>query len=72
MGILEQMEKAGAHLSIAPNAVDREQLSDKLHQLRNDGHAIVIDETFDHQRNSLGITFMHYLNCTKCKGDVDG
>lgn len=64
--ILRDITKRGTHVRISPGTVDHRALAHCLMALRVAGHAIVAEETFDHQHSSLGVTITHYLTCTRC------
>ncbi len=66
MSILEQIRQRGAYVKIGPGAIDHRQLAAELVALRVAGHAIVVEETFTHEKKSLGVTVTHYLTCGRC------
>lgn len=67
--ILTLIEQCGAHVNIAPGAVDGQALANHLLAMRVAGHAVVADEVFTSANVSLGVRVTHYLSCRKCKGD---
>jgi len=64
--LLSEITKRGACVRVAPGQADATALAHLLRALRTAGHAIVAEETFTHEKRSLGITVTHYLSCSRC------
>lgn len=71
---LTDLETAGAQALLPRSATREERAALVLHlkALRAQGHALAIDEVFEHNAESGEIRIQHYLSCThpNCKRTV--
>lgn len=68
MDFLTNLKHAGAQSLLPRSATraEREALALHLHTLRAQGHALAVDETFEHGETTGDIRILHYKTCVQC------
>ena len=66
--LLTILERAGGQglLSASAERWEREALALHIAALKGLGHAIVVDEVYEHDAASGDIRVLHFLTCKKC------